>query len=142
MTKFSQFDVDRINLKNAPKSRQNEPQRVKVKRKASYDPKIVTAFFKEHGIPEPLWEFQFHSVRKWRFDMSWATNEPHKEGGVFLEVNGGIFIRGAHSRGAQTLKDWEKWNEAVCMGWKPLFCQPCDLCTKQMADTIKRALGI
>lgn len=100
----------------------------------AYNPKIVTAYFAGEGIPTPEFEYKFHPVRKWRMDIAW----PHEF--LFLEVNGGIWIAGGHNRGAQMLKDWEKWNEAVAMGWKPLFCQPKDLCTAAMATLIKRAL--
>lgn len=121
----------------------------KVPRQKSYSEKVVTAFFKEQGIPEPEFEYKFHRERKWRFDLSWKSF--HKEGykyvftsmpNLAIEVQGGIWTAGRHNRGAAMLKEWEKLNEAAAMGWRILYIQPCDLCTTQFAQTIKRALNL
>lgn len=87
------------------------------------------------GIPEPVYELKYHPTRKWRWDLCW----PDKL--VALEVNGGIFIRGRHSRGAALLKEWEKLNTAASLGWRVLFCQPADLCTNDMAEVIIKTLN-
>ena len=112
----------------------------------SYNPAVVTAFFKEHGIPAPEFEYQFHPTRKWRFDLAWPydliMDIPIERPMVAIEVDGGIWIRGGHNRGAQMKKDWEKSNEAVACGWRILRCEPRDLCTTDFANTIKRALGL
>ena len=100
-----------------------------------YDPKIVTEWFKENGIPEPTYEYKFHSVRRWKMDIAWPEQK------VFLEVQGGIFVNGRHSRGAAMLKEWDKVNAASCMGWRILYCQPKDVCTIDMVDVIKTALN-
>ena len=106
--------------------------------KTSYNPKIVTAFFAECGIPRPEFEWRFHPLRKWRFDIAW----PNAIGGLAVEVDGGIWIAGGHNRGAQIKKTWEKENEANCTGWHILKCEPKDLCTNDFANTIKRALNL
>ena len=100
-----------------------------------YDKNIVNAWFKELGIPEPVYEYRFHPTRKWRMDMAWIDQK------VFLEVQGGIFVRGRHSRGAAMLKEWEKINTASSMGWRVLYCQPSDVCMIETADIIKLALN-
>src|SRR6056297_3547768 len=100
-----------------------------------YDPKIVTAWFNDAGIPEPVYEYRFHPTRKWRMDMAWIDQK------VFLEVQGGIFVRGRHSRGAAMLKEWEKINTASSMGWRVLYCQPSDVCMTKTAEIIKLALN-
>jgi hypothetical protein len=119
--------------------------------KLSYNPKIVTTFFLEEGIPAPVFEFKFHPERKWRFDLAWTDSEYHHtthfEPGyvprpVAIEVQGGIWSGGRHNRGAAMLKEWEKLNEAAAMGWRIMYCQPSDLCTVQFATLIKRALWI
>lgn len=104
----------------------------------SYNPKIVTAFFAEFGIPAPDFEHQFHPSRRWRLDLSW------KEFKVAVEVQGGLWIRGGgrHQRGAAMLKEWEKLNELAAMGYRVIYCQPCDICTTQTALLVKRALGL
>jgi very-short-patch-repair endonuclease len=101
-----------------------------------YKKEIVNVWFKECGIPKPEYEYLFHPVRKWRMDIAWPD---HK---VYLEVDGGIWVKGGHNRGAQMLKDWEKSNTAAGMGWTILKCQPKDLCTEQTAEFIKDALSV
>lgn len=114
-----------------------------------YNVKIVLAFFKSEGIPEPQLEFRFHPERKWRFDFGWEFKQidPHKHENaewvrVALEVQGGIWIYGGHNRGSGLRKEHEKRNEAAALGWRILYCQPNDLCTVEMASMIKNALGI
>ena len=104
----------------------------------TYKPQIVAAYYVACGLPKPEFEFRFHPTRKWRFDIAW----PSTTNGLFIEVQGGIFIAGGHNRGAQMLKDFEKWNEATCLDWRGLWLQPKDLCTLETVKLIKRALGI
>jgi hypothetical protein len=104
-------------------------------RAMKYNPLIVTAWMVQVGIPAPTYEYAFHPVRKWRFDIAWPTAL------VYLEVDGGIWISGGHNRGAQILKDWEKRNTASGFGWRGLWCQPKDLCTDAMARQIKNAIN-
>lgn len=99
-----------------------------------YNPKVVTAFFKTFQIPEPFYEHHFHPERRWRFDLSWPHNK------VAVEVDGGIWIRGGHNRGAQMKKDWEKRNAAAALGWRILYFEPEDLCTTDTAKMIYLAL--
>jgi hypothetical protein len=61
---------------------------------------------------------------------------------VYLEVDGGIWIKGGHNRGAQMKKDWEKRNAATILGWRGLWVEPKDLCTTSTANMICEALGI
>ena len=65
-----------------------------------------------YHFPVPEQELKFHDTRKWRFDYAWPK---HK---VALEVEGGIFSGGRHTRGVGFLKDMEKYNEAVLLGWR------------------------
>ncbi|TSA55664.1 hypothetical protein D4R42_05200 [bacterium] len=104
-------------------------------KKKKYNPRIVTAFFMAHGIVPPAYEYIFHPTRKWRFDLAW----PGKK--VYLEVDGGIWIKGGHNRGAQMKKDWEKRNHATMLGWRGLWCEPKDLLKKETVDYIKGALS-
>ncbi len=99
-----------------------------------YNPQVVTAFFKQHGLSEPVYEFRFHSVRRWRFDLCW----PDKM--VALEVQGGIFSNGRHTRGAALLKEWEKLNTAAGMGYRMLYCQPSELMSAKTVEAIRTAI--
>lgn len=72
-------------------------------------------------VPTP--EFRFHPKRRWRFDFAWPD---HK---VALEVQGGIFTQGRHTRGAALEKEHEKLNSAAILGWRVLYVTP-----KQVAN--------
>jgi hypothetical protein len=98
-----------------------------------YNPVVVVAYFKSCGIPKPELEYRF-CERKWKFDFCWPD---HK---LYLEVNGGIWINGRHSRGAEMKKDWEKWNTAASFGWRGVYCEPKDLLTADMAVTLVQCL--
>lgn len=82
----------------------------------------------------PLTEHRFHPIRKWRFDYAW---EEHR---VALEVEGGVWVGGRHTSGAGFVKDMEKYNEAACLGWRIIRCQPRELCSSKTINTIKKAI--
>ena len=69
------------------------------------------------GIPLPTYELRFREGRKWRLDVAWP------EAKVALEINGGIWTGGRHTRGT-VLKDYEKLNAAARDGWLVLQCAP------------------
>ena len=79
------------------------------------------------GLPEPVPEYRFHPVRRWRFDYAWPL---HK---FALEVEGGIWTQGRHTRGSGAVADLEKYSEAALAGWRLLYVQPRELRTVAMA---------
>jgi len=62
----------------------------------------------------PVREYQFHFVRKWRFDFAWPDIQ------LAVEIEGGIWTGGRHTRGKGFVGDCEKYNEAALMGWTVL----------------------
>jgi len=62
-------------------------------------------------------EFKFHPTRNWKFDFAWPSK-------VAVEVEGGAFSGGRHTRGAGFTEDCEKYNRAVLLGWKLLRFTP------------------
>lgn len=93
-----------------------------------YNPEIVKAFFKAHNLPEPQTEFRFNPNRKWRFDFAFPMEK------IALEVEGGIWSGGRHSRPTGIMGDIEKYNSAATLGWRVLRVTPQNLC---MAETIE-----
>ena len=59
-------------------------------------------------------EYRFHPTRRWRFDFAWPAQR------VAVEVEGGAWIRGRHTRPRGFLADLEKYAEALVMGWRVL----------------------
>ena len=59
-------------------------------------------------------EYKFHPERKWRADFYiTGTN-------ILIEVEGGIWSGGRHTRAKGYLGDMEKYNSAAVMGFKVL----------------------
>ncbi len=84
--------------------------KAKVKpRKPSVD---LSPQFLAYGIPPPVKEFVFHPTRKWRFDWAWPE---HK---IALEIDGGLFMNGRHSRGKGREEDYVKDFNALLLGWR------------------------
>lgn len=73
---------------------------------------------KAAGLPAPEREFRFHETRRWRFDYAWP------EARVAVEVEGGIYAGGRHTRGAGYEEDTKKYNAAAIRGWLLLRYTP------------------
>ena len=97
----------------------------------------MTAMFlatcKAFGLPEPSAEFRFHPRRRWRFDWLFA----HR---VALEIEGGAWTRGRHTRGKGFVADLEKYNEAQLAGYVVLRVTPEQVNSGEAFALVKRAL--
>jgi len=69
-------------------------------------------------VVEPDQEYVFHPTREWRFDFAWPKPM------VAVEMQGGVWSGGAHTRGGGYSKDCEKMNEAVALGWRVFYLTP------------------
>ena len=78
---------------------------------------------------------QYLHERDWRFDFAW----PVKHWAV--EVDGGTFSGGRHTRGSGYEADTEKLNEAVLRGWRVLRVTKNQVEDGSAVDWIKRALA-
>lgn len=63
---------------------------------------------------KPEREYRFNAERRWRFDFAF----PEKKIGV--EIEGGTWTAGRHSRGPGYEKDLSKYNAAARNGWMVL----------------------
>ncbi len=75
---------------------------------------------REHW-PDAVAEFRFHDVRKWRADFAIPSKL------LLIEIDGGIFSGGRHTRGAGFLADCEKLNAAAMLGYRVLRYSPTQL---------------
>lgn len=64
-------------------------------------------------LPEPVREHRF-CKRMWRFDFAWVEQK------IAVEVEGGTWTNGRHSRGTGIAADMEKYNHAAILGWRVL----------------------
>lgn len=60
----------------------------------------------------PIREHRFALPRNWRFDFAWPDEK------IAVEIEGGIWTKGRHTRGKGFLNDLEKYNAATLEGWK------------------------
>ena len=59
-------------------------------------------------------EYKFHPKRKWRADFHILGKK------ILVEVEGGVWSGGRHTRGKGYIGDMEKYNAAVVMGYQVL----------------------
>lgn len=96
--------------------------------------KIFAQLCLQAGIPEPVTEHRFLFGRRFRFDYAWPEYR------VALEVEGGVWTGGRHTRGKGFLSDMEKYNHAAQLGWLVLRCVPDTLLKVATVDAVKRAI--
>ena len=87
-----------------------------------------------NGIKLPITEHKFHPTRKWRFDYCWIDEK------IALEVEGGVWTNGRHTRGSGFIKDMEKYNNAALLGWRLIKCTPTTLMDVENIELIKNIL--
>ncbi len=80
-------------------------------------------------------EYLFHPSRKWRFD--YAVPE-HK---IAIEVEGGVWTGGRHTRPQGFLGDIEKYNAGTLLGWRIFRVTPDDLLRTKTLNLLKEAVS-
>jgi very-short-patch-repair endonuclease len=88
------------------------------------------------GLPEPVHEHRFNQFRLWRFDFAWPDEK------VAVEVEGGVWTGGRHTRASGFIADCEKYNEAELAGWTVLRVAGQHVASGEAVIWIRRALGI
>jgi very-short-patch-repair endonuclease len=66
------------------------------------------------GLAEPKREYKFHPTRKWRLDFAWDEKK------IGVEIQGGTYKGGRHTRALGYRNDREKINNATLLGWRIL----------------------
>ena len=78
----------------------------------------VVLWCRARGLPEPIPEYRFFPPRRWRFDLAWPDQL------IALEIEGGVWTGGRHTRAPGFLRDMEKYNTAAAYGWRLLRATP------------------
>lgn len=105
------------------------PVRTPIRADAASTPTYpLVALCRSAGLPEPIPEYRFHHARKWRADYCWPIHR------IIVEIDGGLFVQGRHSRGAGMLKDFEKLNAAALLGYAVLRYAPSQLKRECLRD--------
>ena len=86
----------------------NKPKK---KRKSAGEEMFALQVMSE-GLPEPERESRFHPTRRWRFDFAWIGEK------IAVEIEGGVYVNGRHTRGKGFENDCIKYAEAALLGWQ------------------------
>jgi hypothetical protein len=86
------------------------------------------------GLPEPEPEHRPAPPRRWRVDYAWPVHS------VALEVEGGAWTQGRHTRGAGFIGDIEKYNALTVLGWRVLRVTPDQLHTTYTLNLLRSVL--
>ena len=69
--------------------------------------------------------------RRWRFDYACLIRK------IAIEVEGGVWSGGRHTRGAGFIADMTKYNRATSLGWRVLRYTPDQFNAMAWADDIE-----
>jgi len=72
---------------------------------------LMLSQIRDGKFPEPKREHRFHPDRKWRFDFAWPGHR------LALELEGGTWTKGRHTRAKGYQGDCQKYNAAAVAGW-------------------------
>ena len=104
----------------------------------AYLRKAFSALCELESLPEPVFEYQIEALRprRWRYDICFPDQK------VIVEVEGGAWTRGRHTRGKGFLSDIEKYNAAVVLGYRLLRYAPDSVLTDKAMEEIKNLLSL
>ena len=96
---------------------------------------ILALHIRAEKLPEPTREHRFDPSRRWRFDFAWPDLK------LAVEVEGGTWTGGRHTRGSGFEKDTEKYNAAALAGWRGLRVTAESVRNGGAIGCIKQAIG-
>ena len=99
-------------LTKTPKQQKTELERLRSKAKREALENAFHFLWRALNGPELVREYQFIGNRKWRFDFA------HKDTQTAIEIEGGTWSGGRHTRGQGFENDCEKYNAANDVGWR------------------------
>lgn len=119
----------------------------------SYLEKMLDSHMKAHNLPEPKAEYRFAAelvqpgrgvkqrlaeagLKDWRFDFAWPDRK------LAVEVEGGAFVGGRHTRGAGFSKDLIKYHHAAMLGWLVYRCDAAMIRNGMVVDFISQFFGV
>ena len=83
-------------------------------RARSHLEELLAIELRSRGLASFEREWRFAPPRRFRFDFAWPAER------LAVEVEGGIHMRGRHTRAAGYESDCAKYNLAVLCGWRVL----------------------
>lgn len=80
-------------------------------------------------------EYRFDAKRRWRYDYALPAVK------IAIEVEGGVWTGGRHTRPKGFLNDIEKYNTGTLYGWRIFRTTPDALCSTRFVDFLKIAVA-
>lgn len=107
--RFTKQDLKRLGITLDPQPRSSQTKAVRFNGE-----ELLLQQMKEFGLPEPVREFKFDDTRKWRSDFAFPRFR------LLIEIEGGTWSGGRHTRGRGFENDCEKYNKASHLGYTVL----------------------
>jgi very-short-patch-repair endonuclease len=105
----------------------------------------LAAQLEQAGIPFER-EYRFHPRRRWRADFAIVGSPelplPAYISLLLVEIDGGAFIGGRHSRGQGVANDAEKQSAAAILGYRVIRATPAQVADGSCLSWIQQALGL
>ena len=86
-------------------------------------------------------EYHFHPTRRWRADFA-VVKPGHMVATLLVEIDGGAFVGGRHSRGTGVERDAEKQSAAAILGYRVIRCTPRQVEDGTALSWIRQAIGL
>lgn len=98
-------------------ARKPRKETVEAETKSALEQTVLTRIIQLTNLPteKPEMEMQFYLPNDDHpYDFAWPERK------ILLEVDGGIWTNGAHTRGGGKIRDDDKGNYAAALGWRIL----------------------
>lgn len=133
MTSYSIAEYKKLIRASKPKGRSKRPKVQGEKVPNEFEAKLAKEL-KALRI-EFQQEFEFHQVRKWRADFHLVGRK------ILVEVEGGIWSGGRHTRGKGYIGDMEKYNAAVMLGYQVIRFSTDQVKSGHAIEQIEKMVG-
>jgi very-short-patch-repair endonuclease len=102
---------------------------------------LLAEQLRQAGIPFEQ-EYRFHSERKWRADFIIFGKDSANHHHALVEIDGGGYVAGRHSRGKGMEDDAEKQSAAAILGYRVIRATPRQVENGTALSWIRQALGL
>ena len=116
--RFQKSQYDALNRKRANEARERQYELFR---------RTLESFTGCHVVAE----HKFHYTRKWRIDFAIIDLK------IGIEIEGGVWSGGAHTRGKGFIEDMEKYNAAAMLGYTVLRFSTADVKSGKAIEQIK-----
>lgn len=109
--------------------------------KAALQRERVLKTLKEAGLPEPIEEFKFAAGTLYD-GRQWLSDYAYPDRLLLIEIEGGVYSQGRHTRGTGYANDCEKYSACNTLGYTLLRFITQDIGTDYMKQAVKLAYDV